>query len=256
MNGLDEDDAPARRLRVPPHLHLGAPAADQRARPAACWPPSWPGSGGPELPLEVSAIDSFPSATDAPQRSLTVVARQEVSAVADPRRRGDALRRLRTVPVREPLPAHRRRELAVGGLGSVHAGPRHPRRRPARRRGPARPRTGGRPGPRPGLTAPASTGPTCSSGPVAIRRRPGVPADIPGLEFAGVVEAVGPDVASPCPGDRVMGIVAGGGQAEYLVTAASHCARVPGLARPGRGRAGSPRPSSPPTTPWSSRASS
>ena len=27
----------------------------------------------------MSAIDSFPSATDAPQRSLTVVARQEVS---------------------------------------------------------------------------------------------------------------------------------------------------------------------------------
>lgn len=56
---------------------------------------------------------------------------------------------------------------------------------------------------------------------------PGAPADIPGLEFAGVVEAVGADVASPCPGDRVMGIVAGGGQAEYLVTEASHCARVP-----------------------------
>lgn len=37
------------------------------------------GVGGADLPLEVSAIDSFPSATDAPQRSLTVVARQEVS---------------------------------------------------------------------------------------------------------------------------------------------------------------------------------
>jgi hypothetical protein len=37
------------------------------------------GVGGAELPLEVSAIDSFPSATDAPERSLTVVARQEVS---------------------------------------------------------------------------------------------------------------------------------------------------------------------------------
>lgn len=37
------------------------------------------GVGGADLPLEVSAIDSFPAATDAPQRSLTVVARQEVS---------------------------------------------------------------------------------------------------------------------------------------------------------------------------------
>ena len=37
------------------------------------------GVGGADLPLEVSAIDSYPSATDAPQRSLTVVARQDVS---------------------------------------------------------------------------------------------------------------------------------------------------------------------------------
>jgi len=37
------------------------------------------GVGGTELPLETSAIDSFGSPTDAPQRSLTVVARQEVS---------------------------------------------------------------------------------------------------------------------------------------------------------------------------------
>jgi len=56
---------------------------------------------------------------------------------------------------------------------------------------------------------------------------PGAPADIPGLEFAGTVEAVGSAVAHPCPGDRVMGIVAGGGQAEYLTVAAAHCARVP-----------------------------
>ena len=36
------------------------------------------GVGGTQLPLEVSAIDSFPSATDAPERSLNVVARLEV----------------------------------------------------------------------------------------------------------------------------------------------------------------------------------
>src|SRR5438132_8012192 len=56
---------------------------------------------------------------------------------------------------------------------------------------------------------------------------PGSPPDIPGLEFAGTVEAAGPAVATLQPGDRVMGIVGGGGQAEYLTTAASHCARVP-----------------------------
>ena len=47
----------------------------------------------------------------------------------------------------------------------------------------------------------------------------GVPSDIPGLEYAGEVDALGPDVIGPLKvGDRVFGIVAGGAQAEYLVT--------------------------------------
>jgi NADPH2:quinone reductase len=44
---------------------------------------------------------------------------------------------------------------------------------------------------------------------------PGVPAEIPGLELAGEVEACGARVTSLRPGDRVMAIVAGAGQAEY-----------------------------------------
>jgi NADPH:quinone reductase len=48
---------------------------------------------------------------------------------------------------------------------------------------------------------------------------PGVPPDIPGLEYAGEVEALGPDCVGPLrPGDRVFGIVGGGGLAEYVVT--------------------------------------
>src|SRR5215470_19177271 len=48
---------------------------------------------------------------------------------------------------------------------------------------------------------------------------PGAPADIPGLEYSGEVDALGPDVAGPLKvGDRVFGIVGGGGQAEYLLT--------------------------------------
>jgi hypothetical protein len=39
------------------------------------------GVTGPELPLEVSAIDSFPSVTDAPERTLQIVARRQVSLV-------------------------------------------------------------------------------------------------------------------------------------------------------------------------------
>lgn len=45
----------------------------------------------------------------------------------------------------------------------------------------------------------------------------GVPANIPGLEFAGEVDAVGPLVQTWKPGQRVMGIVGGGGQAEYVL---------------------------------------
>ena len=36
------------------------------------------GVGGVELPLEISAIDSFAAVTDAPERSLTIVSRVEV----------------------------------------------------------------------------------------------------------------------------------------------------------------------------------
>ncbi|HTI14328.1 MAG TPA: NAD(P)H-quinone oxidoreductase [Dictyobacter sp.] len=46
----------------------------------------------------------------------------------------------------------------------------------------------------------------------------GAPADIPGMEFAGEVAAVGPEVTRWKPGQRVMGIIGGGGQAEYLVS--------------------------------------
>ncbi len=46
---------------------------------------------------------------------------------------------------------------------------------------------------------------------------PGAPQDIPGLELAGEVLECGPGVQRFEPGDRVMSIVAGGGQAELAV---------------------------------------
>jgi NADPH:quinone reductase-like Zn-dependent oxidoreductase len=46
---------------------------------------------------------------------------------------------------------------------------------------------------------------------------PGWPQDIPGLDVAGVVEALGPDATRFSEGDRVMGFVGGGGQGELLV---------------------------------------
>src|SRR5262245_47345460 len=42
---------------------------------------------------------------------------------------------------------------------------------------------------------------------------PGVPADIPGLEFAGVVEALGPGASRLSVGDRVFGLAGGGAYA-------------------------------------------
>src|ERR687897_2698343 len=46
---------------------------------------------------------------------------------------------------------------------------------------------------------------------------PGAPEDIPGLELAGEVVSCGRRAGRFEPGDRVMAIVAGGGQAEYAV---------------------------------------
>ncbi len=46
---------------------------------------------------------------------------------------------------------------------------------------------------------------------------PGAPVDIPGLEFAGAVVAGGPATGRFAPGDRVMAVTGGGGQAELAV---------------------------------------
>jgi NADPH:quinone reductase len=46
---------------------------------------------------------------------------------------------------------------------------------------------------------------------------PGSPPDIPGLELAGEVSALGPEASRFAEGDRVMAVVGGGGQAELAV---------------------------------------
>jgi putative PIG3 family NAD(P)H quinone oxidoreductase len=56
---------------------------------------------------------------------------------------------------------------------------------------------------------------------------PGWPADIPGLEFAGIVEQVGEGVDESVVGSWVMGILGGGGYAEHVVTEADHVMPVP-----------------------------
>ncbi|MGI8728870.1 MAG: alcohol dehydrogenase catalytic domain-containing protein, partial [Solirubrobacteraceae bacterium] len=65
---------------------------------------------------------------------------------------------------------------------------------------------------------------------------PGSPQDIPGLELAGEVAALGPEAQRFARGDRVMGIVGGGGQAELAVVHERQLMAVPdGLDWPAAG---------------------
>jgi NADPH:quinone reductase-like Zn-dependent oxidoreductase len=57
---------------------------------------------------------------------------------------------------------------------------------------------------------------------------PGWPQDVPGLEMAGEVAAVGPRVTRFQTGDRVMALVGGGAQAELAVVDEAHALAVPG----------------------------
>lgn len=53
------------------------------------------------------------------------------------------------------------------------------------------------------------------------------PADIPGLEVAGVIEQVGANVRRWGKGDAVCALLAGGGYAEYVAVEAGHCLPLP-----------------------------
>jgi NADPH2:quinone reductase len=55
----------------------------------------------------------------------------------------------------------------------------------------------------------------------------GTPADIPGLEVAGVIEERGSKVTRWQVGDAVCALLAGGGYAEYVAVEASHCLPIP-----------------------------
>src|ERR671921_2402383 len=56
---------------------------------------------------------------------------------------------------------------------------------------------------------------------------PGWPANIPGLEYAGEVEAVRQGVTQWRVGDRVMGLVGGGAQAELVVVHQDEALPIP-----------------------------
>jgi NADPH2:quinone reductase len=56
---------------------------------------------------------------------------------------------------------------------------------------------------------------------------PGSPADIPGLEVAGTVTACGSSARRFAPGDRVFGLVGGGGLADHVIVHELHVTAVP-----------------------------
>ena len=56
---------------------------------------------------------------------------------------------------------------------------------------------------------------------------PGYPKDIPGMEFAGEVDEIGPEVRQWKHGQRVFGIIGGGAQAEYAVIPENQLAEIP-----------------------------
>lgn len=56
---------------------------------------------------------------------------------------------------------------------------------------------------------------------------PGVVADVPGLEYAGEVDAVGEGAGLWAVGNRVMGIIGGGAHAEYVVVHEREAIRIP-----------------------------
>lgn len=56
---------------------------------------------------------------------------------------------------------------------------------------------------------------------------PGAPADVPGIEVSGTVAACGPTARRFAPGDRVFGIVGGGGLADRVLVHERHVAPVP-----------------------------
>lgn len=57
---------------------------------------------------------------------------------------------------------------------------------------------------------------------------PGWPADIPGLEYAGTIDALGSGVSRWKVGARVMGLVGGGAHAEHVVVHEAEVLRLPG----------------------------
>ena len=74
----DEDEEPPDTFQFPLHFNWSMPPLPQ-GPDLLVLATDLAGVGGTDLPIEVSAIDSFASVTDAPERAVNVVAKVEVS---------------------------------------------------------------------------------------------------------------------------------------------------------------------------------
>lgn len=86
--GLPDDEEPADTYYFPLNFTWALPPLP-RPPDLLVLATELAGVGGPDLPLEVSATDSYPSPTDAPERTLRIVAHQQASLLLI--RRGEEL---------------------------------------------------------------------------------------------------------------------------------------------------------------------
>jgi hypothetical protein len=78
---LDEGDDPPDLHQFPLHFNWGLPPLDS-SPDLLVLATDLAGIGGPELPLEVSAIDSYASVTDGADRTVGIIGKVEVSLAA------------------------------------------------------------------------------------------------------------------------------------------------------------------------------
>lgn len=79
--GIPEDEDPEDVWRLPLTFNWSLPPLPHRPD-LLLLATELAGIGGPDLPIEVAALDTFPAVTDPTERTLSVVARIEVSLAA------------------------------------------------------------------------------------------------------------------------------------------------------------------------------
>ena len=109
---VGDDAEPDRHVPLPAELHVGAAAARRTVPTCSCSRPISPASAAATSRSTCRPPTRIPAATDAPERSLRIVAHQKVSLHRHPPRRRGAVRHARGVPRGEPLPARPGRRLA------------------------------------------------------------------------------------------------------------------------------------------------